>query len=139
MGIVYYRGDQKKGTNTGKGQSVIHGLDIHGLDVQVLDVHDFWTSRVLGRPRFWTSRVLDIQGFGHPLFMDFPWLGRPLFWMSRVCTDLGSKFCLLMHDISSKVPKLATKLSHIAMLPWNALCHYQLVSSLYLHQPESHQ
>ena len=34
--------------------------------------------------------------------------------------QIGSKFGLLMHDITSKVPKLATRLSHIATLPWNA-------------------
>ena len=34
--------------------------------------------------------------------------------------QIGSKFGHLMHDISSKVPKLATRLSHIATLPWNA-------------------
>ena len=34
--------------------------------------------------------------------------------------QIGSKFVLLMHDITSKVPKLATRLSHIATLPWNA-------------------
>ena len=38
-----------------------------------------------------------------------------------------------MHDITSKVPKLATRLSHIATLPWNAflslLVSIQFVSS----------
>ena len=53
--------------------------------------------------------------------------------------QIGSKFGLLMHDITSKVPKLATRLSHIATLPWNALLSLLVVSSLYLHQPESHQ
>ena len=35
-------------------------------------------------------------------------------------TCIGSKFGHLVHDITSKVPKLATRLSHIATLPWNA-------------------
>ena len=34
--------------------------------------------------------------------------------------QIVSKFGLLMHDITSKVPKLATRLSHFATLPWNA-------------------
>merc|ERR1712148_6213 len=49
----------------------------------------------------------------------------PLAMFSLKCAfsdllQIGSKFGHLVHDITSKVPKLATRLSHIATLPWNA-------------------